>query len=33
MHVALTREKNLTDALLAEILDPKNMTKPHARKS
>jgi aspartate ammonia-lyase len=32
--VALAREKNLlTEAQIAEILDPKNMTEPHARKS
>jgi aspartate ammonia-lyase len=32
--VALAREKNLlTEAQIAEILNPKNMTEPHARKS
>lgn len=32
--VALAREKNLlTEAQIAEILDPKNMTEPHASKS
>jgi aspartate ammonia-lyase len=32
--VALAREKNLlTEAQISEILDPKNMTEPHAKKS